>query len=329
MERRAARRIDASPADVGRRLTLRYRLDPLGLNHAEAVGVLTRWSGADKAGILMLRRRDDTTVRIRFEQVEVARVLPPELSAYRMQELAELTWPPKQWRDLGNWRLRWAGSRAGRANTVRVAGHPDRRIPAALAEVAAWYAERGGTPMLQIPDPSPFDDAFEEAGWRRFRQSRLMVGSTSRLQLNTESALDRTDMVLDVRSAPDEEWLALLSGDDIGSLADVAPILTAPPVVGFVHCRSADSGELLGIGRGVILGEWAGVNNMVTAVSARRRGVATSVMAAIVAWAAPQGVKRWFLRVPADAEPALALYEGLGLTTHHVYVYRAPEGATT
>ena len=34
MERRALRRVDASPADVGRRITLRYRLDPLGLNHS-------------------------------------------------------------------------------------------------------------------------------------------------------------------------------------------------------------------------------------------------------------------------------------------------------
>ena len=81
--------------------------------------------------------------------------------------------------------------------------------------------------------------------------------------------------------------------------------------------------ELLGIGRAVVIGDWAGANNMVTAPDARRRGVATAVMGALLQWSAEQGANRWFLRVNADSEPALALYDGLGFTRHHDYVYRA------
>lgn len=325
MERRALRRVDASPADVGRRLTLRYRLDPLGLTHSEAIGVLVRWSGTGDDGILMLRRRDDTTVRVAFDAIEIARVLPPEHSAYRMQELAEATWPPREYLDLGTWRLRWAGNRAGRANSVRVAGPPDRPMRAALAAAAQWYAERGGAALLQIPHPSPHDEVFDEAGWNSVRRSRLLVAAAQRLAISTGASLARTDMALSIADAPDEEWLRLLEGDDVGALADVEPILTAPQTVAFVSCRRSDTGELLGIGRGVLLGEWAGANNMVTAPEARRRGVATAIMAALVRWGTEQGATRWFLRVSAESEPAIALYDGLGFTQHHDYVYRASQ----
>jgi GNAT superfamily N-acetyltransferase len=325
MERRTLRRVDASPADVGRRLTLRYKTDPLGLGHAEAVGVLIRWSGTGPDGILMLRRRDETTVRVPFDAVEVARVLPPEGSAYRMQELAEATWPPLEHLDLGTWRLRWAGAKAGRANSVRVAGAPDRAQRAALAAVGEWYAERGAAPLLQIPSPSPYDEGYEDAGWQVVRRSRLMVAATQRLFISTGSGSGRSDLDIMLAESPDEEWLALLEGDDIGSLHDVRPILTAPQRVAFVSCRRSDTGELLGIGRGVLIGDWAGANNMVTAPAARRRGVATAIMAALVQWSHDEGAARWFLRVNADSEPAIALYDGIGFTRHHDYVYRAPQ----
>lgn len=324
MERRASRRIDASPADVGRRLTLRYKTDSIGLGHAEAVGVLMRWSGTGSRGILMLRRRDETTVRIPFGAIEVARVIPPEASAYRMQEFAEATWPPIEHLDMGSWRLRWAGQNAGRANSVRVAGAPDRGPKAALAAVRDWYAERGGQPMLQIPDTSPFDEIYERAGWEVIRRSRLLVAATPRLIIATGSAASRSDLTITVADAPDEEWLGLLAGDDVGSLQDARPILSAPQQVAFVSCRSADTGELLGIGRGVLVGEWAGANNMVTVPAARRRGVATAIMAALVRWSQEQGASRWFLRVNAESEPAIALYDGVGFTGHHDYVYRVP-----
>jgi GNAT superfamily N-acetyltransferase len=325
MERRTQRRVDASPADVGRRLSLRYKLDALGLSHAEAAGVLVRWSGTGDDGILMLRRRDETTVRVPFDAVEIARVLPPEGSAYRMQELAEATWPPAEHLDLGTWRLRWAGERAGRANSVRVAGAPDRPQRAALAAVNDWYAERGVLPLLQIPSPSPFDDIYDGAGWHVVRRSRLMVAATQRLFIATGPASGRSDLTITIAESPDDDWLALLEGDDIGSLQDVQPILSAPQRVAFVSCRRADTGALLGIGRGVLIGEWAGANNMVTAPAARRRGVATAIMAALVQWSHDEGATRWFLRVNADSEPAIALYDGLGFTQHHDYVYRAPQ----
>jgi N-acetylglutamate synthase len=326
IERRSQRRIDASAADVGKRITLRYRLDGPGRDYTEAVGVLVRWSGVGDEGVLMIRRRDDTTVRIGRRSIEYARVLPPELSAYRMQELAEQTWPPTEWLDLGAWRLRWSGARAGRANSVRVAGKSDRTIAAALALTANWYGDRGATPLLQVPHPSPVDETYDAAGWTVVRRSRLMVASTQRL-IAASGSSQRSDMAITRSDRPDEEWLSLLSGDDVGARQEIEPILVAPREPVFVSCRSADTGELLGIARGVRLGEWAGANNMVTAPAARRHGVATAIMGSLIDWGSDLGVSRWFLRVHSDSEPALNLYDRLGFSRHHDYVYRAPADA--
>lgn len=319
---RSGRRVDASPADVGRRLTLRYRLDTLGRNHSEAVGVLDRWSGAGNAGILMLRRRDDTTVRVPFDAVEAARVLPPDLSAYRMQELAESIWPPRETRDLGTWRLRWTDGHTGRANSVRVAGPPEPSVDAVLADVGAWYRERGGRPLLQVPDPTPWDERFERAGWVKLRRSRVLTSSTALMLATGSRAEERADMQLTRADAPDEQWLALyLDGSEPAARTEFLHIVSAPQESVYISCRRAETGELLGIGRGTRIGEWAGASAMVTAPAARRRGVATAVTSALARWSNDMGLKRWFLQVFADTEPAIALYDALGFVKHHDYVY--------
>ena len=51
------------------------------------------------------------------------------------------------------------------------------------------------------------------------------------------------------------------------------------------------------------------------------------VMAALIEWSVDVGASRWFLRVNSASEPALALYDGLGFSRHHDYVYRAPADA--
>lgn len=325
IERRTTRRVDASPADVGRRISLRYRHDPLGMTHGEVVGVLHRWTGTGDDGILMLRRRDDTAVRIPFRDVEVARIIPPEVSALRLQEYAEASWPAAENEDMGAWRLRWTNGVTGRANSVRVAGPADRSFAAALEYVRGWYEARGGRALLQLPDPSPMDDAYDEAGWPVLRRSRLMTNSTQRL-VTAIGAAERSDMLLTIAPEPDDEWLDLQAGDDPRVRQELVTVLRPGLPSAYVSCRSIDSGELIGIGRGTVVGEWVGASAMKTAASARRRGVGTAIMAKLSEWAQAQELHQWFLQVFADSEPALALYDSLGFTTHHHYVYRGPDG---
>lgn len=51
----------------------------------------------------------------------------------------------------------------------------------------------------------------------------------------------------------------------------------------------------------------------------RREGLATAVMAALARRALEEGASAAWLQVEADNAGALALYDGLGFSTHHMY----------
>ncbi|WP_416972112.1 GNAT family N-acetyltransferase, partial [Streptomyces sp. 4F14] len=79
------------------------------------------------------------------------------------------------------------------------------------------------------------------------------------------------------------------------------------------------------IGRCVVDGRWAGFSAVEVDPGARRRGLATDVMAVLAGRALAEGASAAWLQVEADNAGALALYEGLGFTVHHSYHhYREP-----
>ena len=56
----------------------------------------------------------------------------------------------------------------------------------------------------------------------------------------------------------------------------------------------------------------------------RRQGLARTVMAALLEWGAERGATTAYLQVLGHNAPALALYDGMGFTTHHAYAYLTP-----
>jgi len=315
-------KIGASPADLGRRLLVRHRLDSMGMKHQESVGVLDRWSGTGKEGILRLRQRDGFMMRVDLDDVDAIRVLPPETSAFDLQEVAEASWPAREFDDMGRWRMRWTDGVTTGANSVRVGGSPGRATTSALERVTKWYRERGGMPMLQVPSPSAYDEVIESAGWTVHRTSIMLVNSTSRLLTTTEAAADRSEVVVSLSSTPDDQWWSLVRDYSPQTEQEFRDVLLGTPERVFASCTAAESGELLGIGRGTLVSGWAGATSMETAPHARRRGVASSIMAALARWSADMAVEQWFLQVFTQALPALSLYDSLGFTEHHRYAYR-------
>jgi len=99
-------------------------------------------------------------------------------------------------------------------------------------------------------------------------------------------------------------------------------ILTGPERVGFATLFRGD--EPVGIGRVSVEGEWAGVTSVDVAPAARRQGIGSAVMTALLGWAEQQGASSTYLQVRAANPAALKLYDALGYVTHHPYGYRAP-----
>jgi len=308
-----------SPADVGRRVTVRHLLDDGVLT--DVVGRLTAWSGGWD-GLLEVGRRDGAQVVVRAERVVAAKVVPPELGAEAMQALAQGGWPPEETAQLGDWTLRASGGVTGRANSVRVAGRPGAPLDEALEQVTRWYADRGLPPLVQVPVPSAYDDALAARGWGVARRTVLSTAATTEVQRHATG----TDRVVTERSAtPSSEWLALVEPDlDPDALTR---ILVRPAEVVFVTARDASTHELLGTGRasaaGSAVGRWAGVTSIVTTPAARRRGVARAVMGELATWAEENRCPSSYLQVLATNDAAHGLYDSLGFAVHHAYEYRS------
>lgn len=321
-----------SPADEGRRVSLRHRLDdaaPGTASLTDVVGRLVTWTGGWD-GELVVQRRDGTPVRVPAASLVAGKVVPPEISAEELQAVAELGWPPAETARLGEWVLRADGGVTGRANSVRVAGRPDRPVREALDVVTRWYAERDLPPLLQVPVPSAYDADLDALGWAVARRTVLRTAATADLLART-AARAVTDLTVLRHAEPGSEWLALVE-PDLEPEA-LARILTRSREAVVVEARDAATGELLGTGRASAadstVGRWAGITSIMTAPAARRRGVATRVLHELARWADAAGCARTYLQVLEDNAPAHALYAALGFEVHHRYEYRSLGPAPT
>jgi GNAT superfamily N-acetyltransferase len=256
--------------------------------------------------------------------VAAAKVVPPAMSAEAMQAVAESGWPPGETATLGDWVLRASGGVTGRANSVRVAGRPGMPLGDALERVSQWYAARDLPPLVQVPVPSAYDDDLAARGWEVARRTVLLTAATAGVRRLAATA---SGVVLERSTTPSPEWLALVE-PDLDPEA-VARILVRPAEVVFVSARDASTGALLGTGRasasGAAVGRWAGVTSILTAPQARRRGVASTVMGALAAWADEHRCAHTYLQVLARNEAAHGLYDALGYRRHHAYEYLSPQ----
>ena len=319
---------NASPADVGRRVRVDFKPANFGADSQTLEGVLLRWSGGVKDGILRLRDRNGVESGIRSSEITEIRVIPPDVSAYDMERLAQQGWPSITTEALGDWDLRYSCGYGDRANSVRVAGNPtNKTLKATLKNVEDWYAERGASPLLQIP--IPFDgEPFEAQGWTARRQGRLMVNSVARFLNATAPARERIDLDITVESVPDQQWLDLVSGYTSARAEEFDYIMASVRPAAFIYCRNLE-GELLGIGRATLQDTWCGATTIDTVPQSRRRGIATAISAEMAIWAAEQGARDWYLQVFHDNATARSFFENLGFTTHHQYEYRHKEVSGT
>jgi hypothetical protein len=86
---------------------------------------------------------------------------------------------------------------------------------------------------------------------------------------------------------------------------------------------------VLGTALGTLSPGWLGLSCLGVHEDARRRGWARIMIAALAAWARPQGANGLWLEVEADNEAALALYRPLGLRRFGGYRYFCTEEPTS
>jgi GNAT superfamily N-acetyltransferase len=244
---------------------------------------------------------------------------PDDVAALELR--AARSWRGLEEERLGDWLLRAGGGFTGRANSVLVTGRPPAALPDAVAAVTRWYTDRGLRPRAQVPLPGAeeADAAFAAAGWERDEDVLVLSAPLDGWPAPTAR--------VDLADAPDDAWLTgyRYRGSTLPPVARQVLMGADRPVFASVRL-AAEPAPPAAVARGAVVEELLVVTAVTVDEAARRRGLATSVMAALADWARPLGATSCVLQVVASNAPALALYDRLGFREHHRYHYRLAGG---
>ncbi|MFF4758541.1 GNAT family N-acetyltransferase [Streptomyces sp. NPDC001292] len=315
-------------ADVGKRVSIRRLSEPgaPGEKFTDTVGVLTSWDN----GVLVITRKSGETVRIEESSLVAGKVVPaaparrrgPAATYEELARAAARAWRPVDSEPLGEWELRAAAGFTRRANSVLPLGDPGLPLDAALAAVRRWYGERGLPAYIQTATGAEGTQELlcaelERRGWVREVTAELWIGALAPVADRAEGSgvvLSRT---------ADEAWLARYQRKGVSEVA--LKVLGSGPSTWFATVPG-EGGVPAAIGRCVVDGRWASFAAVEVDPALRRRGLATTVLAALARRALDEGASAAWLQVETDNAAARALYAGMGFGAHHAYHhYRAPE----
>lgn len=319
-----------TPADVGKRVSVRRRPegDGAGAEFTDTVGVLTSWND----GVVSITRKSGESVHIVESSLVAGKVVPAAPARRRgpaasFRELAAVTaraWQPVESEPLGEWRLRAAGGFTRRANSALPLGDPGMPLGEAFGRVERWYEERGLPAYIQTATGAEGTQEtlcaeLERHGWRREVTAEVRIAA-----LAPVGDLDADVTAVRLTREPDEAWLSRYQRFSTPG-PHVLRVLGSGPAVWFATVAGEAGGEApAAIGRCVVDGRWAGFMAVEVAPEHRRRGLATSAMAALARRALDGGASAAWLQVEEDNEGARGLYDGMGFAAHHRYHHFRP-----
>ncbi|GHI95150.1 N-acetyltransferase [Streptomyces olivaceus] len=297
----------------------------------DTVGVLTSWTD----GVLLITRKSGESVRVAESSLVAGKVVPsaparrrgPAASFGELTRTTARAWRPVESEWLGEWELRAAAGFTRRANSVLPLGDPGLPLDEALAAVRRWYGERGLPAYVQTATGAEGTQEalcaeLERRGWVREVTAEVWTGALAPVADLAEGA------GVELSRAADEAWLARYQRKGVSEVA--LRVLGSGPSVWFATVPGAEAGAPAAIGRCVVDGRWASFAAVEVDPAYRRRGLATTVLAALARRALEEGASAAWLQVETDNAGARALYAGMGFAAHHAYHhYREPAGAGT
>lgn len=248
--------------------------------------------------------------------------IPAELDEIRKLEvIAFHSWPAKVIIPLGDWIMRADAGVTRRANSVFPYGDPGLPLNDAIEYVIKFYRDRDLIPRFQMTDasqPSGLDKALERRGFAYEMPTHFQI---CRIEDFVKAG---AGYKVDMSSEPDDEWFSSysrISGHSAEVLRVRKGIFERMPVQkSFASVR--EGGQVIGISIGVIHRGWLGIFGVRTDEEHMRKGVATSINRALVAWAEEMGATDAYLQVEADNQTAIDLYQRLGFKNKFTYWYR-------
>lgn len=217
------------------------------------------------------------------------------------------------------WLLRYSPGKARRARSVNMLGAGVLSLPDKLHYCALFYARHALPCLFRVTpfsQPAGLDDALAAAGCAAYQDTRVMrvaLSSARPVEAGHSHSVDAEQFAaafaklhgLDARKAQAERERYTRSVERSAYVAQY------------------DGNEPIACGSVAIDGALAGIFGMVTAPSHRGRGIARTLIAALLERARGAGALTAYLQVEADNAPARRLYGGFGFEDCYAYWYRA------
>lgn len=238
---------------------------------------------------------------------------------WRVEAACRAAWPVPGEVLLDGWVLRAAGGPSRRANSANPLHEIAAMDEAFVAQVEAFYRERGRPAIFRIPDMVQGIDALLAArGYRIDAPTMTLFAALDELGHGDRAGAS-------IEAAPSERWLAArdaMSGsspETARAYRGTIGAITLP--CGFASVKQDT--RIVALGFGVVQDDLLVVESVLTDPAERRRGHARACLAALFGWAAGQGVRSVALQVMRENAAALALYRGLGFSRDlYGYHYR-------
>lgn len=278
------------PHALGQRVVVRRTIPGVagptgGPAFTDVLGVLERWD-TSPGGLAVVRREDGESVTFPIALVVSGKPVPPRASPrQRVSVLAAEQHTAGLFPDI---------------EVERLGEWQLRHQPA-----PAGRRRKRANSCLAVGDPHvPIDEAAAAVA---DHYARLGLPPLVQVEQGSE-----TEVLLAERG-----WAVVPGGDAhflLGSLVRARRALRSagPP-----------PGPEVGRAEGHLDGDWFGIHDLHVEPEHRRQGHARALVADLLESAAEQGATTVWLHVETDNQPALTLYEGLGLTVHHTCRYLA------
>ena len=310
---------DLDPGLIGQRLTLRLH-DPEG-GYRDLVGVLESPT--------TIRKRSGEIVEFDPQQIAIVHPIkeiaskagsgaPLSLRIAELEALSTLTWPPREIKEMGKWRLRISDGVTYRANSVFVAGpppfgEPDVEIDNAIEQVEKIYAASQLPAVFHLITPiyQQFADYLIAKGWKEKVGAAFMVCDITE-SVDITDTLNEKNLTLLNEDSPTPEFLALHSDEILETIMNSYPAR---------YLSICIDGVTIATARMAISDSWAIVTRLIVSESHRRQGLAELLMQACLGYSHAHGVEKMCLQVDRSNIGAQALYEKMGFRVHHTYSF--------
>jgi ribosomal protein S18 acetylase RimI-like enzyme len=227
-----------------------------------------------------------------------------------LEKLSDLTWPAQEIVEYGKWRLRISDGFSMRANSVLPIGEPPIDLASAIDEITNIYRENKLKPTFSIPLPifDELDRYLEQNGWNIKIDANFLIRDIGAIEASSDPQFS-----IEILDYPSKEWLEINSDQPLEKIMRRYPARYGAIKIGE---------QVIAVGRIATFGSWSIVTRLFVNPSFRGKGVAKILMNNLLSAAVSDGATKVSLQVDNENGAALALYQSMGFTVHHKFVYR-------